>query len=702
MRRLFYRILVALLAILLLSYLKYKVHLFYWGSWIFYAISILSIIVIAIFLFRKKGLVFSLTPDNEQMFKSLLEAAPDAIIIINEEGNIVFVNQQTERLFEYNRNELINKAVATLIPESYKDLQLNNLVVSAKQPKLRLAGTSLELEAVRKNGQAFPAEISLSPLYTHNGILISADVRDVTERKKAQLELLKLNEELEKRVEERTQAMLRSELKFKALVENNGSIIALFDKELNITYCSPSCEHILGWKLVGGEKTFLLNLLHPDDVKKVNNVFEQVMNNPDELYKLSFRATDKNGDYIWLEGVVKNLFHDESVGAIITNLQDVTEQKEAEAKIIETQIMLRSSIESSQNMSVSFVDKEYRYRFFNNAHKISMYHIYDKKIQAGDSMLDSITLEKDKVIAAANLDRAFNGESHIEIQQYGETDRGYYEIRFNPVYNECNEIIGATVFSFNITDRILSEQALKRNEVELEKKVQERTEQLEASYREMEAFTYSVSHDLRAPLRGIAGFTSILQREYAEHLDAEGQRIANVIKNNTLKMGTLIDELLNFSRVSKQQIVKEKTNMGQLVTETIESTEIKNPNTKFEIDKLPSVPADVNTLRQVWVNLISNALKYSAKKETPEIKISSIENNDEYIFSVSDNGVGFDETYANKLFKVFQRLHGPKEFEGTGVGLAIVEKIISKHGGRVWASGAVNNGATFYFSLPKR
>lgn len=220
---------------------------------------------------------------------------------------------------------------------------------------------------------------------------------------------------------------------------------------------------------------------------------------------------------------------------------------------------------------------------------------------------------------------------------------------------------------------------------------------------ELEAFTYSVSHDLRAPLRGIVGFTAILEEEYGDKLDEEGRRIAGVIKSNTLKMGNLIDDLLAFSRLGRQEINKSQVDCTAMVKEII--AEMSKAHSEiiihWNMGILPVVEADPTTLRQVWINLISNAIKYSSKSPSPEIEIGAKLDKGEQIFYIKDNGVGFDNKYRDKLFRVFSRLHSEEEFEGTGVGLALVDKIITRHGGRVWAEGKTGEGACFYFSIPE-
>jgi len=232
---------------------------------------------------------------------------------------------------------------------------------------------------------------------------------------------------------------------------------------------------------------------------------------------------------------------------------------------------------------------------------------------------------------------------------------------------------------------------------QLEKKIAE----LEMANKEMESFSYSVSHDLRAPIRSLEGYSKILIEDYAAHLDDEGNRLLEIIRNNARKMDTLINDLLAFSRLGKKDIQKTTIDTNQLVRNIVsEISPVVNNHAQVKFLNLPPASADYTLIKQVWVNLISNSLKYSSKKEEPMIEIGSHPEASEIVYYVKDNGAGFDMQYANKLFGVFQRLHKPSEFEGTGVGLAIVQRIVSKHGGRVWGEGKPQEGATFYFSLP--
>jgi len=236
-----------------------------------------------------------------------------------------------------------------------------------------------------------------------------------------------------------------------------------------------------------------------------------------------------------------------------------------------------------------------------------------------------------------------------------------------------------------------------------ERKIKEKSSDLEEVNKQLDTFTHSVSHDLRAPLRTIKGFSVILENDFKENLGTEGLDLLNRIKGGEEKMSKLIEDLLAFSRLGRHELNITEINTVELVQNVVADIQklLSNPNTKIIINKLPSVQADNALLRQVFTNLISNAVKYSSKVEKPIIEIGAETNNVEVIFSIKDNGAGFDMLYYDKLFKVFQRLHDESEFEGTGIGLSIVNNIISRHKGKVWAEGKVNEGATFYFSLPK-
>jgi PAS domain S-box-containing protein len=267
--------------------------------------------------------------------------------------------------------------------------------------------------------------------------------------------------------------------------------------------------------------------------------------------------------------------------------------------------------------------------------------------------------------------------------------------------NDGNPLYFITTI-YDITERKIAEAEIYQLNKELEDRVSERTAQLEDTNKELESFCYSVSHDLRAPLRAVHGFTRILQEDFSGSLDEEGRRICGIIETNSVHMGYLIDDLLAFSRVGRTELHYSTINMTALLKSIYSElkTDYEDKSVNFEVSIIPPVYGDENTLRIALTNLLSNALKYSSKMENPSILAGYEKVNGNTLYYVKDNGVGFDMKYLPKLFGVFQRLHSQKEFEGNGVGLAIVQRIIIRHGGHVWAEAEVGKGATFYFTLP--
>ena len=505
---------------------------------------------------------------------SLYDSAPCGYHSLDSDGIFTQINSTELNWLGYSREELIGKRTMRELLTEDSQKKFDELFAGLKREGLL---NDEEVEIKRKDGSVFPILASATAVKDEKGNFTHCRVTifDITERKKFEEEVKDINASLEYKIDERSTELINSSKRFRALIENSSDAISLIDDIGEVVYQSPSAKRILGYSLAELKGKTNLEFIHPEDVRSSELLFLKAKNEPGVPLYLLQRTRHKLGHYIWTEGTITNLLHEESVKAIVSNFRDITERKEAE-----------------------------------------------------------------------------------------------------------NEI------------RKLNE--------ELEERVRQRTEQLEAARKDLESFSYSVSHDLRSPLRVIDGYADILKEDYAQSLDEEGRNTIEVIKTNAQQMGQLIDNLLDLSRLGRKALHLGTNDMGTLVNDILTEMNLQEDfRGDLKVAELAPAYFDYQLMKQVWINLISNAVKYSGKVDRPVIEIGSQEENGQTIFYIKDNGAGFDMKFAPKLFGVFQRMHRVTEFEGTGVGLAIVHQIVTRHGGRIWAEAKINEGAAFYFTLSK-
>jgi PAS domain S-box-containing protein len=540
-----------------------------------------------------------------------------------------------------------------------------------------------EYTALKSDRSTFFANGLATVIRNKNGELIGyqSSVQDVSDRKKTE------------------EALRESEDKFKYIFDHSviGKSITLPAGKISVN--KAFCD-MLGYRRDELEKTRWQDISHSDDIDFTQKIVNSLLAGEKDSARFVKRYIHKNGSIVWADiGTAVRRDAEGTPLYFLTAITDITELKR-----VEDELRLQSEIMSHMAEAVYLVRMDDGIIVYTNS-KFEELFGYAQGEMTGKhvSIVNAPGEKSPRETASEILDRLDkDGFWKGEVKNIRKDGSSFWSYASVTIFDHSQ--FGKVLVSVqrDITDRKIAEAQIKQLNEELEQRVIQRTEQLQAANKELEAFSFSVSHDLRAPLRAIHSFTSILSQDYEKILGEEGNRICKIIETSSVHMGQLIDDLLAFSRVGRTGLEHVSIDMGLLVKNVYSELTIPEEQKRitFTVGKLPSASGDPVLIRQVFTNLLSNALKYSSKKEYARISVGSKSGKDETVFYVKDNGVGFDMLYSKKLFGVFQRLHSVKEFDGNGVGLAIVQRIILRHEGRVWAEGKKGKGATFYFTLP--
>lgn len=749
----------------------------------------------------------------EEKFRLVFEAAPSAMIMVDDRGLMTLVNTQTEQLFRYQRKELLEQPIEMLVPERYRQVHPNHWHDFFQHPTTRPMGAGRDLYGLRKDGVEIPIEIGLNPVDSDNGAFVLASIIDISERKRSEEVLRQSEERLHTITENLSEGLITSDLTGQLLHWNQTALK---------TFGFSSKEECL-LKLPEFQNIFELTRLDGTVLKLEEWPLARIIAGEKLAdYEVCVRRLDRDWKRVFIYGGGIVTEANGQALAFVT-MTDVTEYRHAEEKLRRSQQQLAGIIDSAMDAVITVDDDQHIVLFNGAAERMFLFpaedaigrsldqfiperfrethkgHIDDFgktrvtrrgmgalgalyglradgeefPIEASISQIESdgrklYTVILRDISERKRADEAIREQARIldlapvtirdlkgrillwntgAEQMYGWTSEeavgkvahklkhtkfprpleeikarllahGHWEGEVTHTKKDGQQIVVASHWvlhrdendkpaailevNSDITERKQAEREIRRLNEELEQRVADRTAQLQAANKELEAFSYSVSHDLRAPLRHIDGFSQALLEDNSEQLDETGKRNLNEVRNATQEMARLIDDLLQLARVTRGEMHREEVNLSELAHSVIK--ELKRSNGKrdvtIEIKEGLVTRGDKRLLRVMLTNLLGNAWKYSSQREQAKVTFSSGRQNGESFYFVRDNGAGFDMTYANKLFGAFQRLHTAGEFEGTGIGLATVQRIISRHGGRVWAEGAVNQGATFYFTVP--
>ena len=622
---------------------------------------------------------------SEARYRGLLEAAPDAMVVVNVGGEIVLLNVQAEKQFGYSRHELVGQQVKNIIPEGFAERLIADGTRSAADALAQQIGTGIELIGRRKDGTEFPLEIMLSPLESTEGILVTAAIRDISARKEAEGHLA----QIEERRRLGADALRESEERYRMLLDGVQTYaIFMMDAHGNVLSWNAGAERIKGYtsdQIIGHNFSCFFP---PEDIKR---------GRPEEVLRITAASgrheeqgmrVRKDGSR-FLAGLVFTALRDSAgdLRGFSEFSHDLSESKESGAKY---HALLEAAPDAMVVVNVSgeivLLNVQAEKRFGYSRHELVGQQV---KNIIPEGFAERLIADGTRSAADALAQQIGTG---IELSGRRKDGSEFpIEIMLSPL--ESPEGILVTAAIRDVTERNKSEEHLVKTVGELKR-----------SNEELQQFAYVSSHDLQEPLRMVASYTQLLAKRYKGRLDSDADEFIAFAVDGCNRMQGLIQDLLAYSRAGTNgKVFCEASTEGALQQAlTNLRITIEQSDAVVSYDSLPAIKTDGTQLTQVFQNLIGNAIKYRSA-DAPRVHVSATNNGgNEWIFSVRDNGLGIDPQYFEKIFVLFQRLHGRDEFEGTGIGLAICKKVLERLGGRIWVESQPGNGSTFYFALPER
>jgi len=631
----------------------------------------------------------------------LYEFAPVGYLALSHQGLIEQANLSASAMLGFPRSEIITKPISRFIHPDDQDL----FYLSRKRLFLTGSFENCDLRMLKAAGDS--VWVHLSATVTH-GEEDASELRliltNISVRKQAEQEIFRLNAELDQRVKDRTAELEISNTtlaKFKAALDEHA-LVTITDAAGKITYANEKFCETSGYtkeELIGQSHHLVNSDYHPTEFFK--ELWQTI--GAGKVWKGEIKNRTKDGSFHWLDTtIVPFLSREGKPVQYIAIRKDITIRKNMEEALVESEERRRLAVEAADIGVWEWDLQTQQLRWEANMFKIyGREPLVDGMIPYGtwaDAVLP-VDLPEQEAQLAQVVAAGGRGKREFRITRASDGKVRTIQASEMAVIGHDGKATRVVGINIDVTERKEAEKEIQK----LNDDLSYRAVELERANKELEAFSYSVSHDLRAPLRAIDGFSRMLAEDCTEILTAEDQRKLEIIRSEAQRMGKLIDDLLMFSRLGRQNLEASEIDMEALAKEVFDELMSSEPERKVHFD-LRSLPKAIGTqamIRQVWTNLISNGIKFTKHRELGEIEIGASGNATEgWVYYVKDNGAGFDKRYADKLFGVFQRLHSQQEFQGTGVGLALAQRIVQRHGGRIWAEAEVDHGATFYFTLP--